>query len=247
MALIEFKGLHQRFDDNVVLDGVDLTVERGEALTLMGPSGAGKTVLLRMLVGLLRPDRGTVIFEGIDVTRSNERALAPLRRRLGFVFQGSALFDSLTVGENVAYPLRVTGELPEPERTRRVAEALAAVGLPGIEALAPSELSGGMRKRVAIARALTTRPEVMLYDEPTVGLDPTNVRRIATLIADLHARLGTTEMIVTHDREVAFAASDRIALVDGGHLVWTGTTEEARTQPPPRLTAFLEGRLEEPP
>jgi phospholipid/cholesterol/gamma-HCH transport system ATP-binding protein len=121
------------------------------------------------------------------------------------------------------------------------------VGLPGIEPLAPAELSGGMRKRVAIARALTTRPEVMLYDEPTVGLDPTNVRRIAALIAGLHAQLGTTEMIVTHDRAVAFATADRVALVEEGHLVWTGPTEVARTQPPPRLTAFLEGRLEAPP
>jgi phospholipid/cholesterol/gamma-HCH transport system ATP-binding protein len=240
-ALIEFRGVRKSFGEKRVLDGVDLDVARGETVALMGPSGVGKTVLIKSLVGLMRPDAGTVFFDGTDITRFDERALEPVRRRIGFVFQASALFDSLTVGENVAYPLRVGSPPPPAEVRARVAECLELVGLGGSEPLAPAELSGGMRKRVAIARALATRPEVLLYDEPTVGLDPANVRRIAALIDELHRRFGTTGIVVSHDRDLVFAVADRLALLLQARLAWVGPIEEARAHPPAALQAFLRG------
>jgi phospholipid/cholesterol/gamma-HCH transport system ATP-binding protein len=240
-ALIQFRGLKKRFGEQVVLDGIDLDVARGETVALMGPSGVGKTVFIKTLVGLMRPDEGTVIFDGLDVTRSDERELAPVRRRIGFVFQASALFDSLSVGDNVAYPLRVGAPLAPEAIQARVAECLELVGLGGTESLAPAQLSGGMRKRVAIARALATRPEVLLYDEPTVGLDPANVQRIAALIDEIHRRVGATGIVVSHDETLVFAVADRLALLIAAHLAWMGPIEEARSHPPEILTAFLRG------
>jgi phospholipid/cholesterol/gamma-HCH transport system ATP-binding protein len=239
--LIELRSIVKRFGEKVVLDGIDLDVARGETVALLGPSGTGKTVLIKTLVGLVRVDGGRVRVGGTDLTRASERDFAPVRRRIGFVFQASALFDSLTVGENVAYPLRI-GRPPDPAAlSAAVAECLALVGLAGSEPRLPDELSGGMRKRVAIARALANRPDVLLYDEPTVGLDPANVRRIAHLIGDLHARFNTTGIVVTHDRELAFAVSDRIALLLDGRLAWIGRTDDARARPPPVLVAFFGG------
>jgi phospholipid/cholesterol/gamma-HCH transport system ATP-binding protein len=245
MALIEYQRVSTRFGPKVVLDGVELSVERGETVALLGPSGGGKTLLLKALVGLMRPDEGQVSFDGVDVPTSPARRLAAVRRRVGFVFQASSLFDSLSVGDNVAYPLRLRrrAERQTPaDIARRVDECLSDVGLRGIERLMPEELSGGMRKRVAIARALATRPEALLYDEPTVGLDPANVQRIRALILEVHRRLGATSVVVTHDRELAFGVADRIALLLGGKIAWVGDVATARVAPPAVLADFLRGR-----
>jgi phospholipid/cholesterol/gamma-HCH transport system ATP-binding protein len=250
MALIEYRGVCKRFDGNWVLDHVDLAIAKGETVGLLGPSGGGKTLMLKALVGLMRPDAGQVLLDGVDVPHARSRVLGALRRRIGFVFQASALFDSLTVGDNVAYALRLRRRVERDAPlaiAQRVAECLSVVGLAGIERLMPEELSGGMRKRVAIARALATRPEVLLYDEPTVGLDPANVARILALIAEVNARLGTTSLVVTHDRDLAFGVADRIALLLAGKIAWTGATEVARRAPPAVLAAFLSGHAEDPP
>jgi phospholipid/cholesterol/gamma-HCH transport system ATP-binding protein len=239
---IEYRGVRMRFGARVVLDGVDLAVEEGEVLALLGPSGAGKTVMLRLVIGLLRADGGELWCGGVDVVRAGERELRAVRRRVGYVFQGGALFDSLTVDENVAYGLRVGQRVARAEAARAAAESLRAVGLPGIGALLPSQLSGGTRKRVAIARALCARPSVLLYDEPTSGLDPANVRLVEQLIRPPAGRLCPTAIVVTHDRELAFAVADRMALLDGGRLRWLGAAAEARRAPPTVLADFLAGR-----
>jgi phospholipid/cholesterol/gamma-HCH transport system ATP-binding protein len=240
--LIRYQGVWKAFGDHVVLAGIDLDVARGEITALLGPSGTGKTVLLKLLVGLLRPDAGRVLFDGRDVAAIGERQLAPIRRRIGFVFQGSALFDSLSVEENVAYSLKIPGDRPAQEIRRRVEECLELVGLSGVGGLAPAQLSGGMRKRVALARALASGPEVLLYDEPTVGLDPAAVRRIARLITSLRERLANTAIVVTHDSAVALEVADRVVLLSGGTLAWSGAVEEARRAPPPALVEFLVGQ-----
>ncbi len=239
--LIEYTGVRKRFGDKVVLDGVDLSVDRGEIVALLGPSGSGKTVMLKLLIGLLRPDAGHVVFDGVDVPSLDERELRALRRRMGFVFQGAALFDSLSVGENVAYAARVERKMSPGEAARRTDECLRLVGLPGIESLSPQELSGGMRKRVAIARALFTHPEVILYDEPTSGLDPANVRRVARLIRELRDRLNNTALVVTHERDLALDTADRLALLLQAKLAWLGPSTEARSSPPQVLHDFFAG------
>jgi phospholipid/cholesterol/gamma-HCH transport system ATP-binding protein len=241
--LIVFSGVKKRFGDKVVLDGVDLEVGRGETVAIIGASGGGKTVLVKTLVGLTRVDDGVVRFDDIDLVRADERVMRAVRARIGFVFQASALFDSISVADNVGYPLRIRPGATREEIAPRVAECLELVGLGGTGPLMPAELSGGMRKRVAIARALATRPELLLYDEPTAGLDPANVRRIAALITSLRETLHTTGVVVTHDRELAFGVADRMALLAGGRIAWLGSTEEARQGPPP-LTAFFEGMVE---
>jgi phospholipid/cholesterol/gamma-HCH transport system ATP-binding protein len=201
-------------------------------VAILGASGGGKTVLLKSLVGLTRVDAGVVRFDGIDLAGAGERTWRAVRARIGFVFQASALFDSISVADNVGYPLRVRGGLGTEALAARVAECLELVGLAGTGALAVGELSGGMRKRVAVARALATRPELLLYDEPTTGLDPANVRRVAGLITSLRASLHTTGIVVTHDRELALAVADRVALLAGGRIAWLGKSDEARREPP---------------
>jgi phospholipid/cholesterol/gamma-HCH transport system ATP-binding protein len=195
------------------------------------------------MIGLLSPDAGRVSVLGRDVTSLRESAWVPIRRRCGVVFQGSALFDSLTVFENVAYPLREHLVLAEDEVARRVAACLAAVGLPGDEvaALLPEELSGGMRKRVGVARAIALEPELVLYDEPTTGLDPANAGRIGALIAELAQRLRVTSVVVTHDLELCFAVSDRVALLAGGRIAAQGSVDETRASEHPAVRAFLKG------
>jgi phospholipid/cholesterol/gamma-HCH transport system ATP-binding protein len=242
--LIRYRGIRKRFGATQVLEGVDLDVARGEIVALMGPSGGGKTVLLKSLVGLVRPDQGKVLFDGRDVVGLSESALEPVRRRIGFVFQSSALFDSLTVAENVGYPLRLGAPLPAAAAQARIGTCLAHVGLAGAEGLWPAELSGGMRKRVAIARALATGPAALLYDEPTVGLDPANVRRIGGLIATLRETLGATALLVTHDRDLAFTVADRVALLWSGRIAWIGEARQARQDPPPPMRVFLSGATE---
>lgn len=236
---IRLEGVEKAFRGLPVLRGVTLEVQRGETLVLLGGSGSGKSVLLKHCNGLLRPDRGAVIVEGRHLERLSEAALVPVRRRVGMLFQGGALFDSLTVGDNVAFPLREHRMVPEGDIPRRVAEALALVGLAGTEPLMPAELSGGMRKRAALARTLVLEPRVLLYDEPTTGLDPVVAARINHLIRDLQRRLGLTAVVVTHDLHSAFFVADRLAFLHEGRIRFHGTPEEARAAADPPLREFL--------
>jgi phospholipid/cholesterol/gamma-HCH transport system ATP-binding protein len=243
-AAVRFEQVWKAFDELDVLKGLDLEVPRGTTVTVMGGSGSGKTVLLRLTAGLIKPDRGRIEVLGVETTPLREEALLPLRRRMGFVFQGAALFDSLTVYENVAYPLREHARLPEAEVAERVHRKLALVGLRDIDAKLPAELSGGMKKRVGIARAIVLEPELVLYDEPTAGLDPTNARLITELVEGLKAQ-GVTEtaMIVTHDLEFARMVSDLIAILIDGRLAQVGPPEAIFGSPQREVQAFLAGRL----
>lgn len=236
---IEFRGVRKSFRDKAVLRGVDLRIAAGETYTILGGSGSGKSVCLKHMIGLLRCDAGQVSVFGRDVTRLPERDWVALRRDFGMVFQGAALFDSLSVYENVAYPIREHTDWGEERVRGRVRECLAGVGLAGSEPLLPAELSGGMRKRVGVARAIALRPRIVLYDEPTTGLDPANSRRIGQLIQALQAELSATSVVVTHDLELAFAISDRVALLRDGRLAAEGPVDEVRVHP--ELRTFVEG------
>lgn len=246
VPLIELVGVTKGFGGRPVLHGLDLAVGRGEIFTLLGGSGSGKSVLLKHMVGLLRPDAGRIAIDGRDSAQFRERDWVAVRRRIAYVFQGAALFDSLSVKENIAYGLREHLALDEAGIDRRVAECLEAVGLAGIEARMPAELSGGMRKRVAVARAIALAPEVILYDEPTTGLDPANARRIGQLIVSLRRELDGTAVIVTHDLDLAFAISDRVGMLARGRLIAVGTCDEIRASRVPEVQEFLAGELEAP-
>lgn len=238
---VRLVGLHKRFGDKVVLDGFELEVARGEILALLGRSGTGKSVLLRLLLGLLRPDAGEVWIGDVEVSRLDERRLRELRRRMGMVFQGGALFDSSTVFDNVAYAL-VEQRWPRERVAARVAECLELVELAGTEALLPGQLSGGMRKRVAIARAIAPGPELLLHDEPTTGLDPATSRRVLALVRQLRDRLGVTQIVVTHDLGAVLAVADRVALLAEGRVAWLGDPQAANASPravPPPLLRYL--------
>ena len=241
---IQFRGVRKAFGPKVVYSGLELSVERGAALTIVGGSGVGKSVMLKMLIGLLQPDAGSVRFDGQEVTHMNHHELSRLRQRIAMLFQAGALFDSMTVGENVAYGLEEHfREQMTPENMReRVQWALELVGLPGIQDMDPADLSGGMRKRVALARSIAVQPEVVLYDEPTTGLDPINTARVNHLIMGLQRRLNITSIVVTHDMKSAFSISDRIAMVHGGRIIYQGTTDQFRANPDPRISDFIEGR-----
>ena len=239
--LVELRDVHKSFGRNHVLRGVNLAVQPGETLTILGGSGSGKSVCLKHMIGLLRPDSGRVRVDGTDVTAYSESQFIEIRKHVAMVFQGAALFDSLDVYENVAYPLREHWDAGEDAVAARVAACLDAVGLPGIERLVPSELSGGMRKRVGVARAIALEPRAILYDEPTTGLDPANQRRIGELIRGLQQRLGVTSVIVTHELELCFAVSNRVALLKDGLIAAEGSAEEMRASDHPVVRAFLEG------
>ena len=242
-AAVRFEQVWKTFEGHAVLQGVDLEVPRGTTLTVMGGSGTGKTVTLRLTAGLIKPERGRIEVLSVDTTPLREEALLPLRRRMGFVFQGAALFDSLTVYENVAYPLREHLRLPEAEIAERVHGKLALVGLRGIDRKLPADLSGGMRKRVGIARAIVLDPELVLYDEPTAGLDPTNARLITELVEGLKAQSITeTSMIVTHDLEFARSVSDLIAILVAGRIAQIGAPEAIFASRQAEVQAFLAGR-----
>jgi phospholipid/cholesterol/gamma-HCH transport system ATP-binding protein len=243
--VVELREVWKAFERTEVLRGVSATLERGTTLAVMGGSGTGKTVLLRIVVGLLRPDAGQVFLFGRRIDQLREEQMLGLRRRTGFVFQGAALFDSLTVFENVAYPLREHTALSTGEITDRVHRFLRLVGLPESDDLLPVELSGGMRKRVGIARALVTEPEVVFFDEPTAGLDPTNARLVAELIAELRTGVCDTAIVVTHDVEFAEMVADRMAILHEGRFVETGTPEEIRRSANPAVARFLAGELRE--
>jgi phospholipid/cholesterol/gamma-HCH transport system ATP-binding protein len=236
---VEYEGVYKRFGGKIVLDGFDLEVRRSETLVLLGRSGVGKSVSLKLLLGLVRPDRGAVRFAGKDLVGLSEKEMAPIRRRIGMVFQGSALFDSMTVFDNVAYGLNENLRWPLDRVRARVEECLALVDLEGVERLLPAALSGGMAKRVAIARAIAPAPELLLYDEPTTGLDPATAEHVNELIRSLQMRLGVTSIIVTHDMDSAFKVADRLAIIEKGRVVWIGPAAEARVTPPEPLARFL--------
>lgn len=243
-AFIQFKGVRKAFGPKIVYTRLDLSVPRGKALTIVGGSGVGKSVMLKMLIGLLMPDAGTVVFDGAEVTKMNVEELSVLRRRIAMVFQGGALFDSSSVEENVAYGLEehFREKMSKSEIRDRVAWALELVGLPGVEKMAPADLSGGMKKRVALARSIAVQPEVVLYDEPTTGLDPINTARVNHLISGLQKRLNITSIVVTHDMKSAFFVSDEVAMVYGGRIICQGTVEQFRAARDPRVQDFIEGR-----
>jgi phospholipid/cholesterol/gamma-HCH transport system ATP-binding protein len=226
--IIRFSGIKKAFGPKVVYEDATLDVYPGETLTIIGGSGTGKSVLLKMLTGLLRADAGSILAFGDEVTRMDERRLIPLRKRISYLFQSGALFDSLTVAQNIKYPLREHHWGTEAEMDTRVEEVLEMVGLPGSQHLKPAELSGGMRKRVGLARTIAVKPEVILYDEPTTGLDPINIRRINGLILSLQQKLQVTSIVVTHDMETCFTVTDRIAMLYNRRIAFVGTPEEAQ-------------------
>jgi phospholipid/cholesterol/gamma-HCH transport system ATP-binding protein len=241
---IRFEGVRKAFGPKIVYDRLDFQVQKGSALTIVGGSGVGKSVMLKMLIGLLTPDAGSITFDGQSVVGMNAAKLSLLRQRIAMLFQGGALFDSLSVGQNVAYGLEehFQHKMSRDEIAERVNWALELVGLPGIEAMAPADLSGGMKKRVALARAIAVQPEVVLYDEPTTGLDPINTARVNHLIMGLKERLNITSIVVTHDMKSAFTISDAMAMVYGGRIICSGTVEEFRASRDPRVADFIEGR-----
>ncbi len=237
--VILLEGVSKRFGAKRVLDEVELEVHRSETVVVLGASGSGKSVTLKTVNGLIRPDSGRVEVLGQPVSELSERALAPLRRRVSYLFQGGALFDSMTVAENIAFPLGEHSRLAADARAARVDELLAMVQLSGAGKLAPAELSGGMRKRVALARALALEPEIILYDEPTTGLDPVTSRAIGDLILDLDRRLGVTSLVVTHDIHLTARVADRVVFLESGRFVFSGTVEEARTKAPEAVRQFF--------
>lgn len=241
-VVVDVVGLRKSFDRAEVLRGLSFQLERGETLVVMGGSGSGKTVLLRHVAGLIRPDAGEVRVFGIAIARLSEEELLPIRQRMGYVFQGAALFDSLSVRENVAFPLREHTSLSEAEIEERILHVLSLVGLGAdVLPLLPSELSGGMRKRVGIARALVIEPELMLFDEPTAGLDPTNSKMVGELIVQLKAGAGDTSIVVTHDVELARTVADRLAILVEGRFAVVGRPTEVMASGDPAVQAFLAG------
>ena len=243
--LVELQDVWKSFDRKHVLRGIDLALTKGTILAVMGGSGTGKTVLLRIASGLIYPDSGAVSLFGARIDWMTEEAMLPVRRRSGFVFQGAALFDSLSVFENVAYPLREHTRMSLRQITERVHHFLTLVGLPDTDDLMPAELSGGMRKRVGIARALVMEPEVVFFDEPTAGLDPTNARLVAQLIAQLRTGVCDTAIVVTHDVEFAELVADQMAILLDGNFADIGTPAEIHRSANPDVRRFLAGELRE--
>jgi len=239
--MIKITNVFKSFNEKEVLKGVNLDVNKGENFLLIGRSGAGKTVLLKNIIGLLRPDSGTIVIDNEDITRLNGKDLERVRLKFGLVFQSSALFDFLTVGDNVSFFLDQHTNLKKDEIRQKVTDTLALVGLKGIENLYPYELSGGMKKRVAIARAIIYNPKILIYDEPTTGIDPIAVDKIVSLIEDLHQRLKITSLVVTHDLEVGLKLAQRLAFLLGGKIIFEGDQEDLKKSDDARLKQFLEG------
>jgi len=242
--VIKIENLRKSFGRQAVLRGIDLEVPTGSITVIIGRSGGGKSVLLKHLLGLLRPDSGQVVVDGLDVTHLRGRALDRVRERYGVVFQGGALFDSLTCEENVAFPLREKTRLGTPEVAGRVDAVLASVGLAGVGRKYPAEISGGMRKRVAIARALITDPEIVFFDEPTTGLDPVLVNTIHRLVLDLHREQRFTAVMVSHEIPEIFDIADRVAMLHEGRIVETGPPDVVRASENPVVRHFIRGEPE---
>ncbi len=239
---IQIRGLHKQFGAQKVLQGVDLDITHGETLVLIGPSGEGKSVLIKHIIGLLCPDAGSISFDGASLCGLKERQLTAFRRRIGYLFQNAALFDSFSVFENVAFPLIEAGVRNKAEVQERVQEALDVVELGAHSDKMPINLSGGMRKRVGIARAIVTRPEIILYDEPTAGLDPIVTDVIDHLIKRLQNRYGVTSVVITHDMNSVFKIADRVAMLRHGVISFSGTTQELRASSDSFIQDFIAGR-----
>ena len=245
--LIRFSHVKKAFGPKVIFADLNLDLRRGETTTILGASGSGKSVMLKMLIGLLTCDGGQIEFDGEDLTHLDDSQFTGVRRRIAYLFQGAALFDSFSVGENVAYGLReqLWRTMSEAEIQARVAQSLELVGLPGIQAMRPSDLSGGMKKRVALARTLALHPQVILYDEPTTGLDPINTARINHLNTGIQRALQLTSVVVTHDMGTAFSVSDRVAMLGKGRVIAFGTKEDLKQSSDPYVRDFIEGRAPE--
>jgi len=239
--MIEIVNVNKTFNNHKVLQGVNLKVEKGSTWVIIGRSGCGKSVLLKHIVGLMKPDSGEVLIEGKDINQLETEELDKLRMKIGMVFQGGALFDSLTVGENVGFGLIEHMKVDKKELISRVEESLNLVGLNGIANLMPAELSGGMRKRVSLARAICIRPEIILYDEPTTGVDPITADGINELIRSLHDKLKVTSIVVTHDMKSAYKIADRIAMLYNGVIIAQGDAEEIQKADDPVVHQFING------
>ena len=237
---IRVRGLKKRFGEHQVLRGVDLDIERHKINIVIGGSGQGKSVLLKHLIGLIKPDEGRILVDGVDIVPLKDYQLNELRRKFGMLFQYAALFDSLTVEENVAFPLVEHTKTPKKEIRGLVRAQLEALGLSGIEKKYPSELSGGMRKRVGLARALILRPEILLYDEPTTGLDPVATKNVDDMILDTARRFGVTSVVISHDMASTFRIGDRISMLHQGKIVVSGTASDVLASDHPQLRQFLE-------
>jgi phospholipid/cholesterol/gamma-HCH transport system ATP-binding protein len=244
--VINLVDIHKSFGNNVVLNGLDLFIEVGKVTVIIGQSGSGKSVLLKHMIGLTQPDKGKVEIDGQDISGFNERQLNEIRKRFGMLFQEAALFDSMTVGQNVAFPLIEHSKLPKSEIREIVSEKLAHVGLRGVEDKMPSELSGGMKKRVGLARAIALEPEIILFDEPTTGLDPIIADAIDQLIVDIQSRLNVTCVVISHDIKGTFKIAHKIAMLYQGKIIEYGTPEEIESSRNPILKQFLEGNMEGP-
>ena len=246
--IVELKDIHKSLGGKKVLEGLNLKIKRGETLVIIGGSGIGKSVLLKHIAGLMKPDKGEVIIDGVDITQLNEKELTEVQKKIGMVFQGAALFDSLTVEENVGFFLfrYKLKELGYDKIREIVREKLRLVGLSGVENMLPSELSGGMKKRVGLARAIVNDPEIILYDEPTTGLDPILADAINNLIVKTQKALNVTSVVVTHDMVSAYKVADRIAMINNGKIIFEGRPDEVKNSDNPYLQQFIEGRSEGP-
>lgn len=244
--MIQIKNVYRSFGAQQVLKGINLHVQQGEIMAVVGRSGSGKTVLLKILIGLARPQRGEILIEGEDITQLSGRRLDKMRERFGMLFQGGALFDSMTVFDNVAFPLREKTRLSSQEITAQAVKMLESVGLADMGYKFPAELSGGMKKRAALARALITAPSIILFDEPTTGLDPILVRAIHQLILDTHRTFGYTAVLVSHEIPAVFDIATRVAMIHEGSIIEEGTPQEMLKSTNPLVRQFIEGRLEGP-
>jgi len=244
--MIRLVDLHKSFGKQKVLGGIDLRIEEGKTTVIIGRSGGGKSVLLKHIIGLLRPDSGQVLINGTDIAKLGESKLNEIRKKFGMLFQEAALFDSMTVGENVAFPLREHTRMKEKEIRETVADRLHSVGLTGVEEKMPSELSGGMRKRVGLARAIAMHPQIVLFDEPTTGLDPVMTEAINRLIIDTQKKFNLTCVVISHDIQSIFEIGDWIAMLYEGKIIEYGTPEELRASRNPVMVQFLSGSIEGP-
>ncbi len=244
--MIRIINLHKSFNSKYVLKGIDLEINKGEIMVIIGPSGVGKTVLIKHLIGLLKPDKGEIYIDGNEITQLKEEELRKLVKKIGMVFQGGALLDSLTVAENISFGLERHTDMSPEEIQEIVAKSLEKVGLPGIENLMPHELSGGMKKRVSLARAIAYNPEIILYDEPSTGIDPIRADAINELIIKMKEELKVTSIIITHDIWSAFKVGDRLAMLYDGKIIKVGTPEEIKNSTDPIIQQFIHGRAEGP-